>query len=400
MLIFKGKADLDLKNKRGDSPLQLLQQHIDSKWITKEVIDLVRHITQQRSNVSILMKITMNQRIKWYTYVCIPFVFLFAIALILSADIFLIFKIVLIVIVCAIISVMKRIMLDDKLNSELPLVYYWASKVFFYVSWAIYVASAVSTFTVVLFLVANILLWICFITLWKGDPGVIKASLNDRLQTIIEIAEHGDGRSFEPTVFCSSCLIKRPSRSKHCAVCDRCVGLFDHHCPWTGSDVGYNNHRIFIAFLFLILSIMILNLYGGITYYVTKCNLTSGDGIWNTILIIDGCAPWIIWMILNANFHLLWVLILTTIQIYQIVFIGMTTNERINRGRYKHFVELGGKSPFHQGPMQNIAEFFRCSFCGLFTLKRRNWMVFSDKVDARIIKNGSLIRLNEGLEYV
>ena len=124
-LIFKGKANLDVRNLRGDSPLQLLQQHISCAWIHHEVVDKIKDITQERSNVKLLMKITMNQRIKWWTLVILPFVFLFTIGLIISTTIFFFLKIIIIIIFCAIISVIKRIMLNEELQSQLPLYSYW-----------------------------------------------------------------------------------------------------------------------------------------------------------------------------------------------------------------------------------------------------------------------------------
>ena len=149
-----------------------------------------------------------------------------------------------------------------------------------------------------------------------------------------------------------------------------------------------------MLFLLLILSVMCLLFHGALVVYKDACNLTMSEGLWNALLIIDSCSPWIGWMLLNTCFHLLWVTILTTIQIYQIVFIGMTTNERINRGRYKHFMELGGKSPFNLGPVRNIADFFQCSCFGLLKVKKNNWMVFTDK------EIDSLLSSHDELQYV
>lgn len=179
------------------------------------------------------MKITMNQRIRWWTLVIIPFVFLFTIGLIVSTTIFFFLKVIIIIIFCAIISVIKRVMLDDNLQSQFPLYAYWASKAFFYVSWAVYIHPVVSSYTTLTFVILNILLWISFFRLWKGDPGVIKLTHKQRLKTIIELSnltlERGKN-GFEPTTFCSACLVQKPLRSKHCSVCDRCVGVsFSKH---------------------------------------------------------------------------------------------------------------------------------------------------------------------------
>ena len=93
---------------------------------------------------------------------------------------------------------------------------------------------------------------------------------------------------------------------------------------------------------------------------------------------IGNCNAWIGWIMTNVLLHLTWVILLTICQTYQVVCLGMTTNERMNRGRYRHFQAKDGKSPFTRGPIRNLADFLGCSCFGLVPSKDIDWMNYYD----------------------
>lgn len=114
-------------------------------------------------------------------------------------------------------------------------------------------------------------------------------------------------------------------------------------------------------------------LWGGAQYYAAEC--PAGDAnatLLDTTLEWAHCNAWLMWVMVNAAFHLFWVTVLTACQLYLVVCLGMTTNEQLNRGRYRHFQARGGRSPFSRGPLHNCADFFGCGACGL-TPRPRDW---------------------------
>lgn len=57
--------------------------------------------------------------------------------------------------------------------------------------------------------------------------------------------------AFDTSEWCTTCLVRKRVRSKHCTTTYRCVARFDHYCVWLGNAIGLCNHRTFAAFCVL-----------------------------------------------------------------------------------------------------------------------------------------------------
>uniref|UniRef100_A0A7S0E741 Palmitoyltransferase n=1 Tax=Hanusia phi TaxID=3032 RepID=A0A7S0E741_9CRYP len=116
----------------------------------------------------------------------------------------------------------------------------------------------------------------CLLVFWANlavDPGVITSKNLEREKKRFEY----DGILYHEKE-CYTCKFVRPARAKHCSICDRCVGRFDHHCPWINNCVGSNNNRLFLAFL---ASHVFLCGYGGILLFYILVAIVKKENLYN-----------------------------------------------------------------------------------------------------------------------
>lgn len=234
----------------------------------------------------------------------------------------------------------------------LPMAVYLATKFWMYITWVTDLWPYVGTFWVNMgFVVSSVPLFYSFYKSWRADPGIVSANMEQKYRTIVQLAEQ-DG--FDPAVFCSTCLVRRPLRSKHCSVCNHCVARFDHHCPWVNNCVGAGNHVYFVNYLIFLLAMLGWSWYGCFAFW-------KEHTLWAAL----SQSGWVAWVAFNTLLHSAWVSCLLLCQLYQMVWLAMTTNERMNCNRYPHFRRASSGrviSPFNMGPVKNLADFceWRC----------------------------------------
>jgi len=93
-------------------------------------------------------------------------------------------------------------------------------------------------------------------------------------------------QNVHPCEMCPDCEVLRTPRSKHCAICNRCVDRFDHHCPWINNCVGINNHNYFLAFITLLLIVLFLLV---VSCIVTMANPCQQRMIFNECKLSELC---------------------------------------------------------------------------------------------------------------
>ncbi|XP_066590663.1 palmitoyltransferase Hip14 isoform X2 [Prorops nasuta] len=381
-------ASLDTPNFLGETPMTLLTPDLGAAWLGHKITQEIREkLGRSRDRCR-------DKKLRWYCMVSTPFIAFYVIGIILQSGVDYLIKLGAFITLYVAAYLANHYVFDERLHQVLPMSVYLATKFWIYVTWVFWLGIHAAWYLWLLLVAGSVPLWICFLQSWRSDPGVITATHEEKLNIIIELAESG---GFDPQWFCNSCLVRRPVRSKHCSTCDRCVARFDHHCPWVNNCIGAHNHKYFLGFVASLLGMCIVILSASVQYWQFECwtNLTNGHTPDNYFVAAATCDTWVMWVAVNTSLHSFWVGILLAVQCYQIMVLGMTTNERMNAGRYAHFKD---GNPFHRGALQNIADFCNCSFCGVKAKPSSDWLHSYDLKQS--IEKVPLLATKDNFQYV
>ncbi|CAG9463311.1 unnamed protein product [Pedinophyceae sp. YPF-701] len=195
-----------------------------------------------------------------------------------------------------------------------------------------------------------------------ADPGVISPGIGEARPS------KEDPELFEPNQYsfrgspalwrgnwgqiCVSCRIVKPLRSKHCAVRDRCIEVFDHYCPWVGTTVAKGNRHYFLAFLWTGLATMVL---GAVLAGVRARSVVTGRARADHM----GAHLGVVFFIVFDVLLMFSVGLLAMAQTNQVMH-NVTTNELANWYRLPHFKDPRGRyrNPFDRGWRRNVWETF------------------------------------------
>ncbi|KAI0087499.1 ankyrin [Irpex rosettiformis] len=185
------------------------------------------------------------------------------------------------------------------------------------------------------------------------DAGTCPKPASDaELKSIIEdLASEG---RLNGQTFCIQCMARKPLRSKHCRICDKCIARHDHHCPWVWNCVGVNNHRQFLLFVMTLVVGIITFDYLTYAYFSTIEVQVDPSHISPSCVLTDYlCAAtahdtFLVSVAAWSTLQLSWTLVLLTTQLWQVAR-QMTTLEVSNLGRYGWMGGRGGSMHAQQG---------------------------------------------------
>ncbi|XP_074951078.1 palmitoyltransferase ZDHHC13 isoform X1 [Phalacrocorax aristotelis] len=369
-LLLEAGASLDVKNIKGETPLDLAYQSLN-----RFMVHMVKEEERMRSRRNNrLLKII--EKYELFLLLASFLTLMWAIGYImnLSSDSWLLKGGLLLFLLFG-MALFVRQFVGLKNLRYLPTAFLLSSVFWMSVTWFVwFLPNVTDTIFEITAVFSAVGLLYYFYKTWRTDPGYIKTSEKERKENIVALAEAG---CLDFRTFCTSCLVRKPLRSMHCIACDSCVARYDQHSLWIGQCIGIGNHRYYLLFLSFLIVTGLWLLYGTVLYWSNHCATSyHQDGVWTYFTQIMRCSPWVSYIFAVACFHTVWASLWLTVQLSQIAFLGLTSHERMNllmqRKSSKHPVSLR-RTPYNLGCFQNLADFFQCSCFGMFKPNVVDW---------------------------
>ncbi|XP_054627754.1 putative palmitoyltransferase ZDHHC13 [Dunckerocampus dactyliophorus] len=388
-VLLEAGASLDQENVNGHTPLDLAHQ-VHSPLL----IYVLNQVKQERIHSSSRCSRIVNKYKVFLQFLLCTAMFGCVSAILdMNSDSWLL-KAILLGCVIGAVSLAIRNFPSALFQSLLPATTLMASIFWMFITWCLWFLPDGHSATVqILFTLNSTALLYYYLRVCRTDPGFVKATEEEKKMNVLLLAEAG---CLDPSIFCTSCMIKKPVRASHCPRCDACVAKQDHHSVWTNTCIGARNHVYFVLFLLSLMLMGFWMFYGCLTYWSTHCKLHYEEqGLVGVAFAIVDCSPWLLCVFMLVLYHTCWSSIILLLQLYQIAFLGLTTAERMNllmhARKQRQTISLS-QNPYNLGVFRNVVSFFKLRCCGFFKPAIIDWtQQYPPGRDQRLFRNTDMV---------